>query len=108
MSPSVHLQPGTIYREKVKRGSLNVDICHVEHQTGSSDCSLYAVASATNLAHGNDPSKISYSSDDCDHTSSNAWKTLNLPRELELSRAESPSRVVIDILKCMCTAQLFF
>ena len=100
ISPSVHLQLGAIYREKAKRGSLNVDICHVEHQTGSSDCGLYAVAYATDLAYGNDPSKISYCSDElrphfikCLENT----KLTSFPRELELSRAVRPSRVVIDI-----------
>ena len=101
ISPSVHLQLGAIYREKAKHGSLNVDICHVEHQTGSSDCGLYAVAYATNLAYGNDPSKISYSSDELRPHFIKCLENTKLtpfPRELELSRAERPSRVVIDIL----------
>ena len=101
ISPSVLLQLGAKYREKARRGSLDVDICHVEHQRGSSDCGLYAVAYATDLANGIDPLKMSYSSEEmrphfikCLERS----KLIPFPKELKLARAERATRVVTDIL----------
>lgn len=100
-APSVHLQFGALYGVRAKRGSLRVDICHVAIQEGSNDCGLFAIAYATELAHGGDPAKVVYSQGEM---RSHFIKCLEngiptpFPRELELVRTERPTTLTYPSL----------
>ena len=68
---------------------------------GSNDCGLFAIAYATELAHGGDPAKVVYSQGEM---RSHFIKCLEngiltpFPRELELVRTERPTTLTLDMI----------
>ncbi len=100
INPTVHLHVGSIYANLARQGSLSVDICHVERQEGSNDCGLYAIAYATDLANGRDPSRLSYSQAEMRKHLIECLESEAIapfPVDLEFSRAERPTRITVDI-----------
>ena len=78
-----HIQGTAMCRDKLKCGSLNVDmyVYALNTKTGGSCCSLYAVAYTADLGNG----KNLYSDE------------VRPPKELKRMRAERPTREMIDI-----------
>lgn len=100
INPTVHLQLGSIYGNLAKGVSLFVDICHVERREGSNDCGVYAIAYATDLAHGRNPYRYSYLQADMrKHLMECLEKEFlsPFPGELEYPRSQRPTRVILDI-----------
>ncbi len=101
INPSVHLQLGSIYASLATQGSLPVDICHVDRQEGNNDCGLYAIAYATDLAHGRDPSRVVYSQDEMRKHLIECLESEEItpfPVDIQFPRAERPSRIIVDLL----------
>ena len=49
-----------VYKECVQSGKMKIKYQNVCCQEGYSDCGLFAIAFATDIAHGNNPEKIDY------------------------------------------------
>ena len=60
LSSSMQCQLAKIYGVTGKSDTMRVEISPVQQQAGSTDCGLFAIAFATDLAFGMDPVKISY------------------------------------------------
>ena len=60
LSSSMQCQLAKIYGVTGKSDTMRVEISPVQQQAGSTDCGLFTIAFATDLAFGMDPVKISY------------------------------------------------
>ena len=78
-----------------------MDICHVARQDGSNDCGLFAIAYATELAHGRDPAKVVYSQKEMRSYFIKCMENGTLTpflKQLELVRTERPTTLTLDMI----------
>ena len=55
---SMILQMAQIYRAPINQSSLSVELLPVQQQNGYRDCGLFAIAFATEICRGQNPSKV--------------------------------------------------
>ena len=60
LSSSMQCQLAKIYGGTGNSDSIRVELSPVQQQRGAADCGLFAIAFSTDLAFGEDPTKISY------------------------------------------------
>ena len=91
ISDDIMQQLRTIYSHLMK--APTVQVIHVQQQQGTSDCSLFAIAYATHLAHSLDPAKAKFSQKDlrCHYEKCIYQKELKpFPTERTIARTARP------------------
>lgn len=83
---------------------INVLVHKIQFQRGSSDCGLYSIAYATDVAHGNDPASFKYKQELLrSHFLTSLEKNELIPFPSEVICRKKPKKICISI---MCTCRL--